>query len=230
MSNRSTMLTSSIGGKVIMALSGVGLVLFILVHMAGNLQMFSGQEAMNNYGVALRKFGPLLWVIRLGLLGIFLAHVIYALRLKLQNRAARPVAYVSKSTVRATLASRTMVLSGLIVLAFGAYHLLHFTFGLTDAHNFHLTDAQGRHDIYNMVVRGFQNVPVSIFYVVAMVLLFSHLSHGASSFFQSLGWNHPRYNALIERIGTVVAWLVCLGFVSVPLAVLLGIIKPAGGM
>ena len=229
MSNRSAMLTSSIGGKVIMALSGVGLVLFLLVHMAGNLQMFLGPEAMNNYGVALRKLGPLLWVIRLGLLGIFVAHAIYAIRLKLQNRAARPVAYVAKKTVKATLASRTMVLSGLIVLAFAVYHLLHFTFGVTDPRHFQLTDSQGRHDIYNMVVHGFQNVFVSGFYILAMVLLFSHLSHGASSFFQSLGWNHPRYNSFIKKFGPVVAWLICLGFVAVPLAVLLGLIEPVGG-
>lgn len=229
MSNRSAVLTSSIGSKVVMALSGAGLVLFVIVHMAGNLQMFVGQEAMNNYGVALRKFGPLLWVIRFGLLGIFLAHAVYAIRLKLQNRAARPVPYVAKNTVQATLASRTMVISGLIVLAFVVYHLLHFTLGVTDPRNFQLADAQGRHDIYNMVVRGFQNVFVSGFYILAMVLLFSHLSHGASSFFQSLGWNHPRFSTVIKKIGPAVAWLVCLGFISVPLGVLLGIIKPVGG-
>ncbi len=229
MSERSAVFNSSIGGKVIMALSGAGLVLFVLVHMAGNLQMFIGQDAMNNYGVTLRKLGPLLWVVRLGLLGIFAAHVAYALRLKLQNRAARPVAYASKKTVQATLASRTMVVSGLIILAFAIYHLLHFTFGVTDPRNFNMSDAQGRHDIYNMVVHGFQNVLVSGFYILAMVLLFSHLSHGAASFFQSLGWNQPRFQAWLKRFGPAVAWLVCLGFVSVPIAVLLGFIKPVGG-
>lgn len=230
MSDRSALFTSSIGSKVIMALTGVGLVLFLIVHMAGNLQMFIGQNAMNNYAVALRKFGPLLWVIRLGLFAIFLAHAVYAIRLKLQNRAARPQRYAFSNTVRATLASRTMVISGLIIFAFAVYHLLHFTFGVTDPRNFHLTDAQGRQDVYNMVVYGFQNLFVSGFYILAMVLLFSHLSHGASSFFQSMGWRHPRFDALIEKLGPALAWLLCLGFVAIPLAVLLGVIKPEGGM
>jgi succinate dehydrogenase / fumarate reductase cytochrome b subunit len=230
MSNRSAVLTSSIGSKVIMALTGVGLVLFVIGHMAGNLQMFIGPDAINAYGVTLRKVPTLLWAVRLGLIAIVLVHVIMSIRLKLQNRAARPVSYAAKDTVKATLASRTMVISGLIVLAFVVFHLLHFTLGVTDPKNFHLTDGQGRHDVYNMVVYGFRNVFVSGFYILAMVLLFSHLSHGASSFFQSLGWNHPRFNAFMQKFGPVVAWLVCLGFVSVPIAVLLGLLKPMGDM
>ena len=208
-----------------MALTGVGLVLFLIVHMAGNLQMFAGQDAMNAYGVTLRKVPLLLWVVRLGLIAIAVVHVVMSLRLKLQNRAARPVPYAFKDTVRATLASRTMVVSGLIILAFAVYHLLHFTFGVTDPKNFHLTDDQGRHDVYNMVVHGFQNIFVSGFYILALVLLFLHLSHGASSFFQSLGWNHPRWNAFINKFGPALAWLLCLGFVSIPIAVLVGFIE-----
>ncbi len=229
MNEKPAVLTSSIGSKVLVALTGIALVLFVLVHMIGNLQMFIGQEAMNNYAVTLRKFGALLWVFRLGLVGIALVHVFMALRLKLQNRAARPVRYSSNHTVQATLASRTMVISGLIILTFAVYHLLHFTLGVTHPEHFALHDAQGRHDVYNMVVYGFQNVLVSGFYVIAMLLLFSHLSHGAASFFQSLGWNSPKCKTAIERFGAVVAWLVCLGFVSVPLGVLVGLIKPVGG-
>ncbi|MGH7490967.1 MAG: succinate dehydrogenase cytochrome b subunit [bacterium] len=230
MRNRTAVLTSSIGSKVIMALTGIGLVLFVIVHMAGNLQMFVGRDAMNAYGVTLRKVPLLLWLVRLGLIAIAIVHVVMSLRLKLQNRAARPVPYVSKNTVSATLASRTMVVTGLIILTFAVYHLLHFTFGMTDPKNFHLTDHQGRHDVYNMVVYGFQNAFVSGFYILAVVLLFSHLSHGVSSFFQSLGWNHPRWNAFINKFGAVVAWLVCLGFVAIPIAVLLGLLKPVGDM
>ncbi|MDZ7268659.1 MAG: succinate dehydrogenase cytochrome b subunit [candidate division KSB1 bacterium] len=229
MNEKPAVLTSSIGSKIVVALTGIGLVLFVLVHMIGNLQMFIGREAMNNYAVTLRQFGPLLWVVRLGLLGIALVHVFMTLRLKLQNRAARPVRYHFNHTVQATLASRTMVISGLIILAFVVYHLLHFTLGVTHPEHFALHDDQGRHDVYNMVVYGFQNVLISGFYVVAMVLLFSHLSHGTASFLQSLGWNPPRYRARIARLGAVVAWLVCLGFISVPLGVLTGLIKPVGG-
>lgn len=229
MSEISAAVKSSIGSKVIMALTGLGLVLFVLIHMTGNLQMFIGQEAMNNYAVTLRKVPLLLWVARLSIIGFFVFHVIDGIRLKLKNRAARPVGYVSKNTVKATLASRTMVISGLIILTFAVYHLLHFTLGVTHPEHFALHDAQGRHDVYNMVVYGFQNVLVSGFYVVALVLLFSHLSHGAASFSQSLGWNRPRCKTALARFGAVVAWLVCLGFVSVPLGVLAGLIKPVGG-
>ncbi len=229
MNEKPAVLASSIGSKMLMALTGLALVLFVLLHMAGNLQMFIGQDAMNNYGITLRKFGLLLWVVRIGLLAVVLAHVVMSIRLALKNRAARPAKYVFKNTVQASLASRTMVISGLIILGFLVYHLLHFTLGVTHPDDFALHDAQGRHDIYNMVVHGFQNPLVSGFYILAMVLLFSHLSHGASSFFQSLGWNSPRLNNFIKKFGPVVAWLICLGFVSVPLGVLLGIIKLAGG-
>src|SRR5262245_46815714 len=118
MRNRSAVLTSSISSKVIMALTGIGLVLFVIVHMAGNLQMFVGRDAMNAYGVALRKMPLLLWLVRCGLIAIAVVHVVMSIRLKLQNRAARPVYYAHKNTVKATLASRTMVISGLIILTF----------------------------------------------------------------------------------------------------------------
>lgn len=118
MSELSAAVKSSLGSKVIMALTGLGLILFVIIHMAGNLQMFVGQDAMNSYAVTLRKVPLLLWVARLGVIGFFVFHVIDGIRLKLKNRAARPVAYVSQNTVKATLASRTMVISGLIILTF----------------------------------------------------------------------------------------------------------------
>ncbi len=222
----SAALKSSIGSKVIMALTGLGLVLFVIIHMAGNLQMFLGQAAMNDYAAALRKMPLLLWTARLGLIGFFVFHVFDGLRLKLQNRAARSVAYVSKNTVKATLASRTMAISGLIILAFLVYHLLHFTLGVTNPEHFALEDAQRRQDVFNMVVYGFQNVFVSGGYILAMALLFAHLSHGAASWLQSLGWNHPKLNRIVKIAAPAITWLVCLGFISVPLGVLLGLIKP----
>jgi succinate dehydrogenase / fumarate reductase cytochrome b subunit len=219
-------LKSSIGSKVVMALTGLGLVLFVIVHMAANLQMFIGQDAMNAYGVTLRKMPLLLWIARIGLIGIGVFHVIISIRLKLANRGARPVRYKHENTVRASLNSRLMIVSGLIILAFLIYHLLHFTLGVTDPQNFALHDAQGRHDVYNMVIAGFKNPLISAGYILAMVLLFSHLGHGASSWMQSLGWNHPKYNGWIAMAGPVISWIVCLGFIAVPIAILLGIIKP----
>ncbi len=230
MSQFTAALKSSIGSKVVMALTGLGLVLFVIIHMAGNLQMFVGQDAMNAYGVTLRKMPLLLWIARLGLLGLAVFHIVISIRLKLANRAARPTRYTHEKTVQASRSSRTMIISGLIILTFLIYHLLHFTLGVTDPQNFALHDPQGRHDVYNMVIAGFKNPLISGGYILAMVLLFSHLGHGASSWMQSLGWNHPKYNGLIEKVGPVLSWIVCLGFVAIPIAVLLGILKPVGGM
>jgi len=230
MSQFTAALKSSIGSKVVMALTGLGLVLFVIVHMAGNLQMFVGQDGMNEYGVTLRKMPLLLWIARIGLLGLAILHVIFSIRLTLANRAARPVRYKHEKTVQASRSSRVMIFSGLIILAFLIYHLLHFTLGVTDPKSFALYDPQGRHDVYNMVITGFKNPLISGGYILAMVLLFSHLGHGASSWMQSLGWNYPKYNGLIEKISPVISWLVCLGFVAIPIAVLLGILKPVGGM
>lgn len=230
MSQFTAALKSSIGSKVVMALTGLGLVLFVIIHMAGNLQMFVGQDAMNAYGVTLRKMPLLLWIARLGLLGLAVFHIFISIRLKLANRAARPTRYTHEKTVQASRSSRTMIISGLIILTFLIYHLLHFTLGVTDPQNFALHDPQGRHDVYNMVIAGFKNPLISGGYILAMVLLFLHLGHGASSWMQSLGWNHPKYNGLIQKIGPVLSWIVGLGFVAIPIAVLLGILKPVGGM
>jgi len=227
MSQLSAALKSSIGSKVVMALTGLGLVLFVIIHMAGNLQMFVGPDAMNEYGVTLRKMPLFLWIARIGLLGIAILHVIVSIRLTLANRRARPVRYEHEKTVQASRSSRLMILTGLIILTFLIYHLLHFTLGVADPKSFALEDPQGRHDVYNMVIAGFKNPLISGGYILAMVLLFSHLGHGASSWMQSLGWNHPKYNGLIEKIGPVISWIVCLGFVAIPLAVLLGILKPS---
>ena len=227
MSQLTAALKSSIGSKVVMALTGLGLVLFAIVHMAGNLQMFAGPDAMNAYGVTLRKMPLLLWIARLGLLGIAILHVVISIRLTLANRRARPVRYEHKKTVQASRSSRLMILSGLIILTFLIYHLLHFTLGVTDPQSFALRDADDRHDVYNMVINGFKNPLISGGYILAMVLLFSHLGHGASSWMQSLGWNHPKYNGVIAKVGPIISWIVCLGFVAIPLAVLLGILKPS---
>jgi len=231
MNDLPSMVNSSVGMKAIMAVTGVGLVLFVILHMAGNVQMFVGQEAMNSYAVALRKVPVLLWFARLALIAFFAFHIVIGIRLKLQNRAARPVRYVRSDTVQASLASRTNVITGLVVLGFLLYHLLHFTFGVTNPEHAHHLDALGRHDVYRMVVLSFQNLFISGLYIVVMLFLSFHLRHGASSFFQSLGINHPRFKAFIERFGPVVSFIVVAGFIAVPLGVLLKIIKlPEGGM
>ncbi len=217
-------LTSSVGTKQVMALSGAGLLVFVLGHMLGNLQIFRGPDAYNAYAAGMQALGPLLWIARAGLLALLVVHVACAIRLSRRNRAARPVPYAVREPLASTFASRSMVLTGLMVLAFVVYHLLHFTIGVTDPDAFHRTDALGRHDVYSMVVLGFRSAPVAIAYAVAMLLLGLHLAHGIQSLFQTLGLSSPRYRPLTRAIGWGVAGLIVLGNVAMPLAALFGVV------
>ncbi len=216
---------SSIGAKFLMAVTGLILFGFVLVHMAGNLQVFLGPEAYNNYANFLKSLPELLWPARLVLLSSAILHVVSGLRLAAIDKAARPVAYAQRRYREATPWSRSMALSGLVVLAFIVYHLLHFTLGVTDPSHAHLRDPLGHHDVYSMFVYGFQNVYVAGAYIVAMMLLGLHLSHGVTSLFQTLGISHPRYSLAIGKIGPIFAIIIVLGNISMPLAVLMGWIK-----
>ncbi len=223
-------LKSSIGAKHVMAVTGLMLVGFILAHMAGNLQVFLGAKALNDYAYKLQSLGPVLWIMRIGLIFIFLLHVSSAMRLVMMNRAARPVKYKMVHTEKSTFASRAMAMSGLIVLAFLVFHLMQFTFGggpfPEDFNQIDkLTGLTDRHHVYNMVVAGFSRIPVGISYIVAISLLSLHLSHGISSIFQSLGLNHSKYNKLIKMAGPSVALLVLVGNCSMPIACMAGWLK-----
>ena len=225
-------LRSTIGTKVLMALTGLALVGFLVAHLAGNLQMLApggkAPELMNSYAAQLKGLGPLLWIARIGLLGTFALHVALAIRLTALNKAARPVPYAVKEPLASTMASRSMVLSGLVILAFVIYHLLHFTLGVTDPAAYHLTDSLGQHDVYSMFVLGFQKAPVAIAYVIAMLCLGLHLAHGIQSLFQTLGWNGPRYRPLTKAIGLGITGLIVAGNIAMPLAVLFGVIRLPG--
>jgi succinate dehydrogenase / fumarate reductase cytochrome b subunit len=218
-------LRTSLGSKVVMAVTGVLLFGFLIAHMAGNLLVFRGQEAMNAYAHMLQTSGILLWALRAGLLAVFALHVATGIRLASANRAARPERYVRQGTVQASFASLTMVQSGVVALAFLLYHLLHFTFGAIQRDHYLLHDAAGRHDVYTMVVLGFGNPLVTVSYVVAVLLLGLHLSHGLQSMFQSVGWRHPRYTPWITTGAPVAAALLTAGFLAVPLAILLGAVR-----
>ncbi len=221
----SSIAQSSIGAKITMAVTGIVLCLFIISHMLGNFLVFVGPDATNAYAKGLKDLGALLWAARVGLLVVFLVHVGSALRLWRLNQAARPQGYAVVDTSVVTYAGRSIVLTGVLVLAFAVYHLLHFTLFATNPEFAQLYDAQGRHDVYRMVVLGFQNVAVSGVYLFSMILLGLHLSHGVTSLFQSLGMNHPSYNPLIKRLGPWSGVLVAVGFMSIPLAVLAGVLK-----
>lgn len=218
---------SSIGKKIIVALTGVILIGFIIGHLLGNLQIFFGPEYINSYAEKLRSLGVFLWVIRAFLLVTVLLHVFFTISLTLENRRARPDAYKKKHYLKSTLASRSMALSGLVLLAFIIFHIAHFTVRVTDP-RFQLlkADPLNRYDVYSMMVYGFQNPIVSGFYILALFLLALHLSHGASSFFQSLGLNDKKLTPRLARLGRIFAWMIFLGYISIPLAILFGLIQP----
>jgi succinate dehydrogenase / fumarate reductase, cytochrome b subunit len=219
---------SSVGKKMIVAITGIILILFVIGHLLGNLQIFIGPDWINGYSQHLRDLGPLLWVIRLFLLASVIIHIWVTIHLAIENRRARPEAYIDRHYVKADFASRHMVMSGLIVLAFIIYHLAHFTVRVTDP-RFGLlkADPLGHYDVYSMMVYGFQNYFVCGFYVLGLFLLALHLSHGSSSFFQSLGLNDKKLTPRLALGGRIFAWLLFAGYTSIPVAILLGFIKPA---
>jgi succinate dehydrogenase / fumarate reductase, cytochrome b subunit len=220
MSATRTFLGSTIGKKVVMASTGVVLFGFVLGHMAGNLQLYLGSEALNHYAVWLREFlhGGGLWIARAVLLGCVGLHIWAAASLTIADRAARPVGYREWEARQSTFASRTMRWSGIFLLAFVIYHLLDLTFGVVNPHF-----VPG--DVYHNVIASFRVLPVSLFYIAAMLLLWVHLRHGVWSMLRTLGLAHPRYEALAHRAAAVFATLIVAGNISFPLAVLFGVIR-----
>src|SRR5262245_17726168 len=220
MSQASGFLSSSIGKKVIMALSGVILVGYVVGHMIGNLQVYLGPEALNHYAVFLRQVlhGWALWVVRLVMLAAAGLHIWAAWSLTLDSRRARPEGYRLQKWKESTYASRTMRWGGVIILLFVIYHLLHFTFGTV-----HPSFVEG--DVYHNFVAGFRSVPVSLFYILAMLALGLHLKHGLWSMFQTLGVSHPRYIRMARVGAWIFAVLIVVGNISFPIAVLAGIVR-----
>ena len=212
-----------------MAVSGFALFLFVVAHLLGNLQIFLGPEQINRYGHFLQSTPELLWPARIGLLVLVLVHIFSAIKLSQENKSARPVAYQEQRIVAASYASRTMLMSGLIVLAFIIYHLLHFTaqvqyINLTGQSFVDYMDPQKRHDVFRMMVVGFRQPIVSVFYVIGVGLLSLHLIHGVGSMFQSMGWKDKYYGAFLDKSARVISWLIFLGYISIPLAVLSGVV------
>lgn len=210
-----------------MALTGICLFLFVAGHLAGNLQVFLGPEAINRYGHFLQSNLELVWPARIGLLLCVLVHIWAAASLSLENKAARPVTYADAKPFGSTYASRTMLMSGSIIFIFIVYHLLHFTaevryINLTGQSFATFIDPEKRHDIFKMMVVGFNNPWVSGFYILGIGLLCLHLSHGLSSMFQSLGWRTDAYRNCLDRGARAVALLIFLGYTSIPVAILCG--------
>jgi len=208
-----------------MAVTGFILIGFVTGHMIGNLQVFLGQEQLNRYAHTLQNLGAGLWAIRTFMLIVLTVHVWTSVRLWLENRAARPVGYAREDTVQASVASRTMIYSGAMVFTYLVYHLLHFTVAATDPS---LIPLKEKLDVYSMIIVGFRNYWVSGVYIAAMGLLAYHLSHAVSSFFQTLGLNKPSMQPRLKVIANLYAIVIAIGYISIPVAVLLELIKLPG--
>jgi len=240
-------LASTVGGKFLVALTGLALSGFVIVHMLGNLQIFLGPDAINEYAKKLKELGPLLWVARLVLLALFLLHISVAIRLKIRSNEARPIAYAHPQTVQASFASRSMIWSGLLVLVFVVFHIAHYTLGAiqpvpvpsdqsttpklnvkgevetTEKNLLELKDSKGRHDVYRMMIYGFTNPLIAILYIFAQIVLMLHLSHGVASIFQTLGLNTPRTQSTFWALGWLVTLVVGGGNIGIVIAVWFGL-------
>jgi succinate dehydrogenase / fumarate reductase cytochrome b subunit len=215
MSNRLRFFSSTVGTKILIAFSGLALFVFLILHLAGNLFALAGSGAFNEYSHELIS-NPFIYVAEAGLAAIFLLHVFKTVTNWIANRRARPVGYHMKRwtgrTSRKSVASSTMIVTGGVTFAFVVLHLKTFKFGP-------YYEVPGRpqvRDLYRLLIDVFQNPLYVVFYVVCMILIFLHLRHGLSSALQSLGINHPRYNAIMLQVGSITALLIGAGFALIP--------------
>jgi succinate dehydrogenase / fumarate reductase, cytochrome b subunit len=225
---------TSVGKKFVMAITGLIGYGFVIGHMIGNLKVFLGAESFNHYAEFLRTVGEpllpartLLWIIRIVLVAAVGLHVWSALQLTRQAQVGRPVGYAKKKPVAATFASMTLRWGGVAILLFLIYHLLHFTFGAIHPDFRTITSPDGltHPDAYHNLVVGFQNPLNVIFYLVAVAALAMHLFHGVWSMFQTLGLNGPNTDKLFRGLAVASAALLFVGFASVPISVMVGIVR-----
>lgn len=220
---------SSIGKKALMAVTGFILFGFVIGHMSGNFQLFSHPDKINQYAHFLESLGPALWGIRLFLLVVLVLHVWVAIQLTLENSQARPATYQKQNTLRATLASRYMRGTGLVVFAFVIYHILHFTVRVTHGDEAYpmtvLADGSPVRDVHSMIVLGFQNPLISLFYLISVALLSWHLSHGLVSMFQSLGLRTRTWTRPLEKVVGLICLLYFIGNAAIVVAAWTGQVR-----
>jgi succinate dehydrogenase / fumarate reductase cytochrome b subunit len=222
-----TFWSSSIGKKLVVALTGIVLVLFLAGHLIGNLVVFMGPEPFNAYAYFLHHMlhGAGIWLFRGTMVVMLTAHILATIALTTQNRAARK-AYECQTTIQASISSRTMIITGLTILAFAIYHLLHFTTrvgpaaGFNNLHHYSfLLEGKEVHNAWKMVIDGFSVWYVTLFYLIAITLLCSHLTHGVGSIFQTLGFRSKKAASLIQHISIGYSLFIWLGFISIPIAI-----------
>jgi succinate dehydrogenase / fumarate reductase, cytochrome b subunit len=210
-------LTSSVGRKILMSITGQLLIIFVLIHLIGNSTIFFG--LINAYAEHLHALPPLVWAFRLFMLCAVAVHICYGTMLTLENKAANPGAYAVKKQLKATFASENMIWTGLLLACFIVYHLLQFTMKVTP------DIIPGNTDVFKMIVTSFSSGLISLLYMAAMVMLFLHLSHGIPSFLQTMGWNNEKTIPVFGTGGKVVAAILMLAYISIPATILIGLLK-----
>jgi succinate dehydrogenase / fumarate reductase cytochrome b subunit len=216
---------STVARKLVMAATGQLMVLFVILHVLGNATIYFGW--LNAYAAHLHALPPLIWSFRLGLIVLFSFHIYYGIILTLENNKAKPQTYVMRNDLSATVAGRNMVWTGAVIGSFLIYHLLHFTVQVTNpaiAAARHI-DSMGRPDVFNMVVKSFQNFGIASVYLLSMTALWLHLSHGIQSSFQTWGLNSEQSFPIIKRSGAVAAIILFIAYIAVPVVIATGIMK-----
>ena len=215
----------SVGRKIIMAVTGIVLVGFVCVHLLGNSSMFVGADAINAYAQKLHSLGPFVWVFRLVMLVAFALHIAFGIQLTLENKAATPEANVQVKRLKTGFGAETMIVSGLVMLAFVIYHLLQFTVQVPGMGVYEMNEATQMVNVYTMVVAGFKSVLPVIIYLVGMLFLFLHVSHGFQSLFQTLGLCNDKSLPVTGMVSKLVGFVLLLGYIAIPLSIVFGYIK-----
>jgi succinate dehydrogenase / fumarate reductase cytochrome b subunit len=216
---------SSVGRKIIMAVTGIVLVAFVCVHLLGNSSVFLGADAINAYAQKLHSLGPFVWVFRLVMLAAFAIHIIFGIQLTLENRAATPEKNVQVKRLKTGFGAETMIVSGLVMLAFVVYHLLQFTVRVTNPEIYIPLGNSGMVDVYYMVVNGFKSTLTVIIYLIGMAFLFLHVSHGFQSLFQTIGLSNDKSLPVMGMVSKLVGFVLLVGYISIPLLIVAGLIK-----
>lgn len=213
-----TFYRSLVGKKVIMAVTGVLLLLWIAGHLLGNLQIFEGPERLNAYAAFLKKTGEIIWAVRVVMLVALVLHIVASIQVSLAAKRARPIGYAVKKSIETSYAARTMIWSGPLIFLYIVYHLMMFTF-LTTGPGYSPTD------VYRNEVLAFRVPAISAVYIVAIFFLGLHLYHGAWSMLHTLGASNPRYRVLRRTVAPAVAIAITLGYIAIPVAVLAGLVS-----
>lgn len=218
------LLNNTVGRKVLMAITGQLMVFFVIIHMLGNSSIFLGPNGINAYAEHLHSLGFLVWIFRAIMATLLVIHVVLGIQISLENRAACPTDYAVYNKLSTTFAGKTMLYSGLLLLVFIIFHLLHFTVRIIPGLALGV-DAQGRFDVYSMIVSSFRHGLITAIYVAAMMVLFFHLSHGIQSFFQTMGWSDEKTRPVYMKAGIATAVVLFLGYVAIPLSIISGFLK-----